>query len=302
VADPVPVVTFAIPLTLRNRCTDTAQVVVLGTASEPEVQRQWEDMAREYGRGGDARLVLRYDEGLAHRIYAGADMILVGTVGTPRGGFACTTQNMGAAGASIAVGSRSSGASSSQRCRLPPHVRRRLRGWSQRARAVRAGSSLTPARSCAPAPCRPAAPGCHAAMASCGAPRPTARAPAVALALAPDPLILRAVRPHPAHLPALRWARSTPPPPPARCAVPHRCGTPKPCGVQPSSCWLPDPPADADAPFPSLHRVLRLPLPGTVPIVNHTGGLADTIRDVADQGVPDRDRNGFVFSGEGPAG
>jgi hypothetical protein len=53
-------------------------VIVLGTASEPEVQRQWEDMARDYWRGGDARLVLRYDEGLAHRIYAGADMILVG--------------------------------------------------------------------------------------------------------------------------------------------------------------------------------------------------------------------------------
>jgi hypothetical protein len=57
------------------------EIVVLGTASEPEVQRQWEDMAREYGRGGDARLVLRYDEGLAHRIYAGADAILVGCLG-----------------------------------------------------------------------------------------------------------------------------------------------------------------------------------------------------------------------------
>jgi len=36
---------------------------------------------------------------------------------------------------------------------------------------------------------------------------------------------------------------------------------------------------------------------GTVPIVNHTGGLADTVKDVADNGVPDHDRNGFVFSG-----
>ncbi|KIZ05811.1 hypothetical protein MNEG_2146 [Monoraphidium neglectum] len=111
-----------------------AQVVVLGTASEPEVQRQWEDMAREYGRGGDARLVLRYDEGLAHRIYAGADMILIPSFFEPCG--------------------------------------------------------LT-------------------------------------------------------QLISLRY--------------------------------------------------------GTVPIVNHTGGLADTIRDVADQGVPDRDRNGFVFSGRGEA-
>lgn len=50
---------------------------MLGTASEPAVQAEWEAMARQYGAGPDARLVLRYDEGLAHRIYAGADMILV---------------------------------------------------------------------------------------------------------------------------------------------------------------------------------------------------------------------------------
>jgi len=56
-------------------------VVVLGTASEPEVQRQWEEMARQYGHGGDARLVLRYDESLSHRIYAGADMLLVRAFG-----------------------------------------------------------------------------------------------------------------------------------------------------------------------------------------------------------------------------
>ena len=37
---------------------------------------------------------------------------------------------------------------------------------------------------------------------------------------------------------------------------------------------------------------------GTIPIVNHTGGLADTVRDVADGGVPEHERNGFVFSGE----
>ena len=37
---------------------------------------------------------------------------------------------------------------------------------------------------------------------------------------------------------------------------------------------------------------------GTLPLVNHTGGLADTVRDVADGGVPEHERNGFVFSGE----
>lgn len=70
---------------IRTAIARGAQVVVLGTASEPAVQRQWEDMARDYGRGGDARLVLRYDEGLAHRIYAGADMILIPSFFEPCG-------------------------------------------------------------------------------------------------------------------------------------------------------------------------------------------------------------------------
>ncbi len=47
------------------------QVVVLGSASEPAVQSQWEAMARELGNGPDARIIMRFDEGLAHRIYAG---------------------------------------------------------------------------------------------------------------------------------------------------------------------------------------------------------------------------------------
>lgn len=44
-----------------------AQVVVLGSASEQDTHKLFERMAEEYGRGGDARFVLRYDEGLAHR-------------------------------------------------------------------------------------------------------------------------------------------------------------------------------------------------------------------------------------------
>jgi hypothetical protein len=42
-------------------------VVVLGSASEQEVHHTFERMAADYGNGGDARFVLRYDEGLAHR-------------------------------------------------------------------------------------------------------------------------------------------------------------------------------------------------------------------------------------------
>jgi hypothetical protein len=41
---------------------------------------------------------------------------------------------------------------------------------------------------------------------------------------------------------------------------------------------------------------------GTVPVVSHTGGLADTVRDVADAHAPEHERNGFVFSGESCAG
>jgi len=38
---------------------------------------------------------------------------------------------------------------------------------------------------------------------------------------------------------------------------------------------------------------------GTVPIVNATGGLADTVKDVADTNFPENERNGFVFRGRG---
>jgi starch synthase len=34
---------------------------------------------------------------------------------------------------------------------------------------------------------------------------------------------------------------------------------------------------------------------GTIPVVNATGGLADTVFDVANTSVPDAQRNGFVF-------
>jgi hypothetical protein len=44
-----------------------AQLVVLGSASEPDVQAQFTALAAQHNSGDDARLVLRYDEGLAHR-------------------------------------------------------------------------------------------------------------------------------------------------------------------------------------------------------------------------------------------
>ena len=47
------------------------QVILLGSAPDPAVQKQFEAMAVQLGAGSSARLVLRHDEALSHRIYAG---------------------------------------------------------------------------------------------------------------------------------------------------------------------------------------------------------------------------------------
>lgn len=62
-----------------------AQVVVLGSAPDAQTQAQFESMAAAHARGGDARFVLRFDEGLSHRIYAAADMILIPSFFEPCG-------------------------------------------------------------------------------------------------------------------------------------------------------------------------------------------------------------------------
>jgi len=62
-----------------------AQVVLLGSAPDPKVQQQFEQMAAELSRGNDGRFVLRHDEALSHRIYAGADMILIPSAFEPCG-------------------------------------------------------------------------------------------------------------------------------------------------------------------------------------------------------------------------
>ncbi|GLI64546.1 hypothetical protein VaNZ11_007864 [Volvox africanus] len=70
---------------LRAAVEAGAQVVVLGSAPDPKVQREWEDLAREVASGGDARIMLRHDEALSHRIFAGADMLLVPSLFEPCG-------------------------------------------------------------------------------------------------------------------------------------------------------------------------------------------------------------------------
>ncbi|PNW71666.1 hypothetical protein CHLRE_16g663850v5 [Chlamydomonas reinhardtii] len=62
-----------------------AQVVVLGTAPDPKDQAEWEALAKEVGAGGDARIVLRHDEAMSHRIFAASDMLLVPSMFEPCG-------------------------------------------------------------------------------------------------------------------------------------------------------------------------------------------------------------------------
>jgi starch synthase len=62
-----------------------AQFVVLGSAPEGAVQAGFQKWAAELASGPHGRLVLRYDEALSHRIYAGADIILIPSFFEPCG-------------------------------------------------------------------------------------------------------------------------------------------------------------------------------------------------------------------------
>lgn len=53
--------------------------------SSLQVQGEWEALSRELGSGGDARIVLRHDDALSHRIFAGSDMLLVPSMFEPCG-------------------------------------------------------------------------------------------------------------------------------------------------------------------------------------------------------------------------
>ena len=48
-------------------------------------QAEWEALAKEVGAGGDARIVLRHDEAMSHRIFAASDMLLVPSMFEPCG-------------------------------------------------------------------------------------------------------------------------------------------------------------------------------------------------------------------------
>jgi len=63
------------------------QAVLLGSAPDPAVQRDFEKLAEELRKKypQDAALVFKFDEPLSHLIYAGADMLLVPSVFEPCG-------------------------------------------------------------------------------------------------------------------------------------------------------------------------------------------------------------------------
>ena len=63
------------------------QVVLLGSAPDPNIQREFEDIANglKQNHFNDAALHLYFDEPLSHLIYAGADMLLVPSMFEPCG-------------------------------------------------------------------------------------------------------------------------------------------------------------------------------------------------------------------------
>eukprot|EP00850_Spirogloea_muscicola_P002127 SM000008S22216 [mRNA] locus=s8:473342:477892:- [translate_table: standard] len=74
--------------------------VLLGSAPDPATQAEYEALAAVYAGGTDGKLILRYDEALAHRMYAGADIIMIslryGTIPVMRetGGLADTVKDV----------------------------------------------------------------------------------------------------------------------------------------------------------------------------------------------------------------
>ena len=62
-----------------------AQVVLLGAATEPQLHKRFVEIRDRLGDNSDCHLELRHDEHLAHRIYAGADMVVLPSAYEPCG-------------------------------------------------------------------------------------------------------------------------------------------------------------------------------------------------------------------------
>lgn len=77
----VDLLQHAIYYALDNGC----QIVLLGSAPDPTVDRLFRSIEREMEGSPDCHLELAYDEDLAHRIYAGSDMIVIPSIYEPCG-------------------------------------------------------------------------------------------------------------------------------------------------------------------------------------------------------------------------
>lgn len=77
------------PHLIRHACALSlelgAQFALLGTATEPGLQEEFGRLAAGLEASPNARLVLRYDEELAHLLYAGADLLVVPSLFEPCG-------------------------------------------------------------------------------------------------------------------------------------------------------------------------------------------------------------------------
>ncbi|KAL7089308.1 hypothetical protein ACP275_13G179600 [Erythranthe tilingii] len=61
------------------------QFVLLGSSPVPQIQREFEDIENHFRTHEHARLLLKYDESLAHLIYAASDMFIIPSIFEPCG-------------------------------------------------------------------------------------------------------------------------------------------------------------------------------------------------------------------------
>lgn len=62
-----------------------AQYILLGTAPDPAVHKEFSELAERYASHPDIRIILRSEEALAHRLYAASDIFIVPSIFEPCG-------------------------------------------------------------------------------------------------------------------------------------------------------------------------------------------------------------------------
>ncbi|KAG0622794.1 hypothetical protein M758_3G123800 [Ceratodon purpureus] len=61
------------------------QFILLGSSPVPQIQHEFEDIARQFEKHPQIRLVLKYDEALSHSIYAASDIFVIPSIFEPCG-------------------------------------------------------------------------------------------------------------------------------------------------------------------------------------------------------------------------